>query len=33
MIVVASPTEITYQFIAVDGTIVDTYSQVGGCPN
>ncbi len=31
MLVVANQTAITYQFIAVDGTIVDTYSQVGGC--
>ncbi len=32
MLVTATPTDITYQFITVDGTVIDTYSQAGGCP-
>jgi tartrate-resistant acid phosphatase type 5 len=31
MLVVATRTTITYQFIAIDGTVVDTYTQSGGC--
>jgi tartrate-resistant acid phosphatase type 5 len=31
MLVTATSTTISYQFIAVDGTIVDTYTQTGGC--
>ncbi|MBI1878270.1 MAG: metallophosphoesterase [Chloroflexi bacterium] len=31
MLIVAGLTMITYQFIAIDGTTVDTYSQVGEC--
>ena len=29
----ASRTAITYEFIAVDGTLVDSFSQTGGCPD
>ena len=32
MLVVADQVSITYQFIAVDGIVVDTYLQSGGCP-
>ncbi len=32
MLVTASQVTITYQFVATDGTIIDTYSQSGGCP-
>ncbi len=31
MRVSATPTTITYEFIAIDGTVVDTYSVSGGC--
>jgi tartrate-resistant acid phosphatase type 5 len=31
MLVTATRSTITYQFIAVDGTLVDTYTQTGGC--
>lgn len=31
MLITASPTTLTYQFIAIDGTVVDTHSQIGGC--
>jgi tartrate-resistant acid phosphatase type 5 len=31
MRVTASPTALTYEFIAIDGTVVDTYTQNGGC--
>jgi len=31
MRVTATRTTITYEFIAVDGTLIDTYSQSGGC--
>lgn len=31
VLVTATPATITYQFIAVGGTIIDTYSQTGGC--
>jgi hypothetical protein len=30
MRVTASPTALTYEFIAIDGTVVDTYTQNGG---
>jgi len=31
MLVEARPASITYRFIAIDGTVVDTYTQTGGC--
>jgi hypothetical protein len=31
MLVIATRTAITYQFIAIDGAVVDTYTQSGGC--
>ncbi|MCW5853898.1 MAG: metallophosphoesterase [Anaerolineae bacterium] len=31
--VTASRTAITYQFIAIDGTLIDSFSQTGGCPD
>ncbi len=31
MLITATSTALTYQFIAIDGTIVDTYSQTGAC--
>ena len=31
MLVEATRTSITYRFIAVDGTTVDTFTQQGGC--
>ena len=31
MLVTATPITITYQFIAVDGTLVDNYTQAGRC--
>jgi len=31
MLITATSTALTYQFIAIDGTIVDTYSQTGSC--
>ncbi len=33
MLVTASPTTITYQFVITDGTVIDTYTQTGGCSN
>jgi hypothetical protein len=32
MRVTASETSITYEMIAIDGTLVDSYTQTGGCP-
>ena len=31
MLVEARPASITYRFMAIDGTEVDTYTQTGGC--
>lgn len=33
MRITAEATGMTYEFIALGGTVVDTYSQVGGCPS
>jgi hypothetical protein len=31
LLVIATRTAITYRFIAIDGTVADTFTQTGGC--